>query len=124
PAAIFSDGNAYNQALTMHASVMLFFVLIPAWAAFGNYLVPIMIGARDMAFPKMNGFAFWLLIPAAALAVGSFFVSGGAAASGWTAYPPLSIQPAGPGQDMWILTVHLAGLSSILGSINFIVTVC
>jgi cytochrome c oxidase subunit I len=122
PPAIFSDGLAYNQVLTMHASVMLFFVLIPSWAAFGNYLVPIMIGARDMAFPKMNGFAFWLLIPASLLALGSFFVEGGSAAAGWTSYPPLSIQPKGAGQDMWIMAVHLAGLSSILGSINFIVT--
>jgi len=121
--ALFTDGLAYNQVLTMHASVMLFFVLIPAWAAFGNYLVPLMIGARDMAFPKMNAFAFWILIPSGILAMASFFVSGGAAASGWTAYPPLSIQPTGPGQDMWILTVHLAGLSSIFGAINFIVTV-
>lgn len=123
PASLFTDGHAFNQVMTMHASVMLFFVLIPAWAAFGNFLVPLMIGARDMAFPKLNGFAFWILIPSACLAMASFFVTGGSAASGWTAYPPLSIKATGPGQDMWILTVHLAGLSSIFGSINFLVTV-
>ena len=123
---LFSENrHAYNQVMTMHASVMIFFVIIPAFAAFANYLVPIMIGARDMAFPKMNGFAFWLLVPAALLMFTSFFTAGGSAAAGWTSYPPLALENAGvnPGQDMWILGVHLAGLSSILGSINFIVTV-
>jgi cytochrome c oxidase subunit 1 len=123
PLAVFTDGHAYNQVMTMHASVMLFFVLIPAWAAFGNYLVPLQIGARDMAFPKLNAFAFWLLVPAALLMFSSFVAVGGSAASGWTAYPPLSLRHAGPGQDMWIMGIHLAGLSSILGSINFIVTI-
>jgi len=123
PTNLFSQNtHLFNQMTTMHASVMIFFVIIPAMAAFGNYLVPLMIGARDMAFPKMNAFAFWLLIPAAVMMFGSFFVQGGAAASGWTAYPPLSLQHQGPGQDMWVLGVHMAGLSSILGAINFIVT--
>ncbi|MBA3684339.1 MAG: cbb3-type cytochrome c oxidase subunit I [Planctomycetes bacterium] len=126
PFNLFSENkHAYNQVMTMHASVMIFFVIIPSFAAFGNYLAPIMIGARDMAFPKMNAFAFWLLIPAACLMFASFFTVGGAAAAGWTSYPPLSLQGAkiNPGQDMWILGVHLAGMSSILGAINFIVTV-
>lgn len=125
-ANLFSENrHAYNQVMTMHASVMIFFVIIPAWAAFGNYLLPIMIGARDMAFPKMNAFAFWLLVPASLLMFTSFLTAGGAAAAGWTSYPPLALlgKGANPGQDMWILGVHLAGLSSILGSINFIVTV-
>ena len=122
---IFGDGHLFNQMTTMHASVMIFAVIIPAFAAFSNYVVPIMIGARDMAFPKMNAFAFWLLVPAGILLVASFFVQGGAAASGWTAYPPLSLEGAGsnPGQDMWVLAVHLAGMSSILGAINFLVTI-
>lgn len=123
--SLFSDTfTTFNSMTTMHASVMLFFVVIPAFAAFANYIVPIMIGARDMAFPKMNAFAFWLLIPAAVMMFGSFFVQGGAASSGWTAYPPLSLKAYSPGigQDMWIMGVHLSGLSSILGSINFIVT--
>jgi len=115
----------FNSLTTMHASVMIFFVIIPAFAGFANYVVPLMIGARDMAFPKLNALAFWLLVPAAFMMFGSFFVQGGAASSGWTAYPPLSLQGAGenPGQDMWVLGVHLAGLSSILGAINFIVTI-
>lgn len=117
--------NFYNQVITMHGSIMIFFVIIPALAAFGNYLVPIMIGARDMAFPRMNAFSFWILIPAALLASASFLVEGGASGAGWTAYPPLSLKEysGGPGVDMWVLAVHLAGLSSITGGINFIVTI-
>ena len=119
------DRHFFNQIVTMHASVMIFFVIIPGLIAFANYIVPLMIGARDMAFPKMNAFGFWLLIPSAILMMTSFWVQGGAAATGWTAYPPLSLKGAGinPGQDMWIMGVHLAGLSSILAAINFIVTI-
>lgn len=125
PYSLFADRQAYNQMVTMHASVMIFFVLIPGFVGFANYIVPLLIGARDMAFPKMNAFGFWLLVPSAVLMFASFFVQGGAAASGWTAYPPLSLAGAGtnPGQDMWILGVHLAGMSSILAAINFIVTI-
>ena len=126
PASLFSENrHLYNQVVTMHASVMIFFTIIPGFVAFSNYIVPLMIGARDMAFPKMNAFGFWLLVPAAILMLTSFFVKGGAAASGWTAYPPLSLVGHGtdPGQDMWIMGVHLAGVSSILAAINFIVTI-
>ncbi len=126
PASLFSENrHLYNQVVTMHASVMIFFTIIPGFVAFSNYIVPLMIGARDMAFPKMNAFGFWLLVPAAILMLTSFFVKGGAAASGWTAYPPLSLVGHGtdPGQDMWVMGVHLAGVSSILAAINFIVTI-
>ncbi len=126
PFHLFSENkDLFNQMVTMHASVMIFFTIIPGFVAFSNYIVPLMVGARDMAFPKMNAFGFWLLIPAALLMLTSFFVQGGAAASGWTAYPPLSLQGAGqnPGQDMWVMGVHLAGVSSILAAINFIVTI-
>ena len=126
PFSLFSENrHLYNQVVTMHASIMIFFVIIPGFIAFANYVVPLMIGARDMAFPKMNAFGFWLLIPAAVLMFSSFFVKGGAAASGWTAYPPLSLVGHGtdPGQDMWIMGVHLVGVSSILAAINFIVTI-
>ncbi len=107
----------------MHASFMLFFVLIPAFAGFGNYIVPILIGARDMAFPKLNAFAFWILIPAAMLMMLSFLY--GSTGAGWTAYPPLTNITYSPqfGMDMWIFGVHLAGISSIMGAINFIVTI-
>ncbi len=122
---LFGDQDLFNQIVTMHASVMIFFTIIPGFIAFANYIVPLMVGARDMAFPKMNAFGFWLLIPAALLMLSSFFVQGGAAASGWTAYPPLSLLGAGvkPGQDMWVMGIHLAGVSSILAAINFIVTI-
>jgi cytochrome c oxidase subunit 1 len=132
PFNLFSEGGGswhsrhmYNQVVTMHATIMIFFTIIPGFIAFMNYIVPIMVGARDMAFPKMNAFGFWLLLPSAVLMFSSFFVSGGAAATGWTAYPPLSLQGAGtqPGQDMWVFGVHLAGVSSIIAAINFIVTV-
>ncbi len=124
PMNLFSlDRHLYNQVLTMHASVMIFFVIIPGFVGMANYIVPLMIGARDMAFPKMNAFGFWLLVPAAILMFSSFFVEGGAAASGWTAYPPLSSTAHGPGQDMWIMGVHLVGVSTILASINFLVTI-
>ncbi len=126
PANLLSDSrHFYNEVVTMHASVMIFFTIIPGFIAFANYVVPLMIGARDMAFPKMNALGFWLLIPAAILMMASFFVKGGAAASGWTAYPPLSLQGAGndPGQDMWVMGVHLVGVSSVLAAINFIVTI-
>jgi cytochrome c oxidase subunit 1 len=122
----FSENrHLYNEFVTMHATIMIFFTIIPGFIAFMNYVVPLMIGARDMAFPKMNAFGFWLLIPAALLMFSSFFVNGGAAASGWTAYPPLSLQGmhSMPGQDMWVFGVHLAGVSSILAAINFIVTI-
>ena len=127
PFNLFSENRTlYNEFITMHATVMIFFTIIPGFIAFANYIVPLMIGARDMAFPKMNAFGFWLLLPAALLMYSSFFVHGGAAASGWTAYPPLSLEGAGHniGQDMWVMGVHLAGVSSILAAINFIVTIC
>jgi cytochrome c oxidase subunit 1 len=112
----------YNQFIGMHASFMIFFAIIPAFAGFANYFVPLMIGARDMAFPKINAFAFWLLIPSALLMIASFAF--GSTGAGWTGYAPLSTRTYSPnmGVDMWIFGVHLAGMSSILGSINFIVT--
>ncbi len=115
----------YNMLISMHASLMIFFVIIPALTGFGNYFVPLLIGARDMAFPRLNAFSFWLAIPAAILMFASFFVAGGATQAGWTAYPPLSLATysAGPGMDMWIMGVILIGTSSILGAVNFIVTI-
>ncbi len=123
--ATFFAPELYNQFLSMHATLMIFFVIIPAFVGFGNYLVPLMIGARDMAFPKLNAFSLWMLFPAGLMALASFFVQGGAMAAGWTAYPPLSLKQfmGTPGVDMWILSVHMLGISSIMGSINFIVTI-
>ncbi len=114
----------YNQAFTMHASFMLFLFIIPILAGFGNYAVPLMIGAPDMAFPRINALSFWLLPLGGALMASGFLASGGAAASGWTEYPPLSgAQYSGTGTDLWIMGLTLIGTSSILGAINFMVTI-
>ena len=88
----FLANDAYNQIFTMHASSMLFLFIIPIWAGFGNYFVPLHIGAMDMAFPRINALSFWMLPPAAILMFAGFLVDGGAAAGGWTAYTPLSRQ--------------------------------
>jgi cytochrome c oxidase subunit I len=106
----------------MHATIMIFAVIIPLLTgAFGNYLVPLMIGARDMAFPRMNALSYWLYpTSGVVLLLSTFF---GMPDAGWTAYPPYSIQSQGPGIDLWVTALHLAGLSSILGAIKFAVTI-
>ena len=113
----------YNQLGAMHGTVMVFLAIVPlAVGAFGNYLVPLMIGAPDMAFPKLNMMSYWVYLPGGVIMMLSFLVPGGAANSGWTSYPPLSII-AGQGQTVWILGMVLLITSSLLGSINFIVTI-
>jgi cytochrome c oxidase subunit I len=118
------DEAFYNQAFTMHASFMLFLFVIPILAGFGNYVVPLQVGAPDMAFPRINALSFWLLPLGGALMGSGFLVSGGAAAAGWTEYPPLSGGTySGTGTDLWIMGLTLIGTSSILGAINFLVTI-
>ncbi|HTE85632.1 MAG TPA: cbb3-type cytochrome c oxidase subunit I, partial [Dehalococcoidia bacterium] len=112
----------FNELTTMHGLIMLFGAFMPAFVGFANWQIPMMIGAPDMAFPRLNNFSFWLLPPAALLLVSSFFVPGGATGSGWTLYPPLSVQ-MGPGMDMAIFAIHMLGVSSIIGSINIITTI-
>src|SRR3954469_1039341 len=122
PGLQFIDEAFYNQAFTMHASFMLFLFVIPILAGFGNYAVPLQIGAPDMAFPRINALSFWLLPLGGALMASGFLATGGAAASGWTEYPPLSSAAYhGTGTDLWIVGLVLIGTSSILGSINFLV---
>ena len=113
----------YNSLFTMHATIMIFFAIMPLLiGAFGNYVVPLQIGARDMAFPRLNMMSFWTAVPGAFLIIASFFVEGGAAQSGWTSYAPLSaIQPKG--QTLWLLALLVLGLSSLLTAVNFITTV-
>jgi cytochrome c oxidase subunit 1 len=116
------DPHFFNQMTTVHALVMVFGFVMPAFTGLANWQIPLMIGAPDMALPRLNNWSFWLLPPAAALLVISLFVPGGGPAGGWTLYPPLSVQ-AGMGMDFTILSVHLLGMSSILGSINIIATI-
>ncbi len=116
------DPHFFNQMTTVHALVMVFGVVMPAFTGLANWQIPMMIGAPDMALPRLNNWSFWLLPPAATLLVLSLFVPGGGPDAGWTLYPPLSVQ-TGMGMDFTILTVHLLGMSSILGSINIIATV-
>ena len=113
----------YNQLGAMHGTVMVFLAIVPlAVGAFGNYVVPLQIGAPDMAFPKLNMMSYWLYLPGGLLMLSSFFVPGGAPNSGWTSYPPLSII-ATHGQTIWIIGMIFLITSSLLGSVNFIVTI-
>ncbi|HUE85488.1 MAG TPA: cbb3-type cytochrome c oxidase subunit I [Vicinamibacterales bacterium] len=113
----------YNQLVAMHGTIMIFLAVVPLLTgAFGNYLVPLQIGARDMAYPRLNATSYWTYLVAGVVMVASFFVEGGAADSGWTAYPPLAIL-ATRGQDFWLVGIFLLGVSAMLNSINVIATV-
>ena len=114
----------YNQIFTMHGTTMIFLWVIPVLAGFGNYVVPLMIGARDMAFPRINALSFWL-IPLGGMVMYSGFIFGGTGDAGWTGYVPLTEKQYSPstGQDLWILGLHLLGISSMLGGINFLATI-
>ncbi len=118
---LVQNGQQYNTLFTMHGTVMIFLFIIPMWGAFGNYFVPLMLGAKDMAFPWLNALAFWMIPPAGILLLLGWLI--GAPEAGWTSYPPLSSLFSGDGQTMWIMSLHLLGISSILGAINFIVTI-
>jgi cytochrome c oxidase subunit I len=122
PASDFVSPEVYNSLFTVHATVMIFLWIVPAaTGGFGNYLVPLMIGARDMAFPRLNALAFWIIPPAGILLMSSFFI--GAPNAGWTSYPPLSTMGEKGGELIWILSVLLLGTSSIMAAVNFIVTI-
>ena len=121
----FITRNTYNELFTIHGTTMIFLFIVPFWAGLANFLVPLMIGARDMAFPRLNALSYWLFLFGGITMFLSFFASGGAAKSGWYGYPPLSESffSPGNGQDLWILSLHLVALSSIAGAINFICTI-
>jgi cytochrome c oxidase subunit 1 len=117
------ERDAYNEVVTMHGTTMIFLAIVPVWAGFANFLVPLMIGARDMAFPRLNAFSYWMFLLGGLVLYSSFFASGGAAKAGWTGYPPLSVQAPGNGQDLWILGLHILTVSSFATAVNFIVTI-
>jgi cytochrome c oxidase subunit I len=122
PASDFVSREVYNQLFTMHATVMIFLWIIPSLTGgFGNFLIPLMIGAKDMAFPRLNAIAFWIIPPSGILLMGSFFV--GSANSGWTSYPPLSLISNKAGEAIWIAGIVLLGTSSIMAALNFMTTI-
>jgi len=123
PGLQFLDDRTYNEAFTMHGTIMIFLFVVPVLAGFANYIVPLQLGAPDMAFPRINALSFWLL-PVGGLMIMSGYLFGGAAAEGWTGYTPLSsAYSPGPGTDLWLIGLILVGTASILGSVNFIATI-
>ncbi len=124
PGLQFLDERTYNEAFTMHGTIMIFLFVVPVLAGFANYIVPLQLGAPDMAFPRINALSFWLL-PLGGGLILSGYLFGGAAAEGWTGYAPLSgpNYSSGPGTDLWLIGLMLVGTASILGSINFIATI-
>jgi cytochrome c oxidase subunit 1 len=126
PGTQFFGEQRYNELFTMHGTTMIFLFIIPILAGFGNYIVPLQIGALDMAFPRVNALSFWML-PLAGVVLFSSYALGGPADAGWTQYAPLSegigAQGNAIGTDLWIVALLLVGASSILGSVNFITTI-
>jgi len=127
PPSDLVDRAVYNGLFTIHGTAMIFLWVIPGLAGFANYLIPLMIGARDIAFPVLNGIAFWIIPPAGIFLLSSFLLPSGTAQAGWWSYPPVSIQnPSGHllnGQLFWNIGVVLVGISSIMGAVNFVTTI-
>ncbi|NRB37872.1 MAG: cytochrome c oxidase subunit I [Pseudomonadales bacterium] len=117
------EPNFFNQMTTMHGLIMVFGAIMPAFVGLANYMIPLMIGAPDMALPRMNNFSFWLLPIAFAILASTLFMDGGAPNFGWTFYAPLSTTYAPPSVTYFIFGIHIMGLSSIMGSINIIATI-
>ncbi|MDQ1676253.1 MAG: cytochrome c oxidase subunit [Actinomycetota bacterium] len=125
PGLQFLSSEQYNQLFTMHGTIMLLLFATPLVFAFANYIVPLQIGAPDVAFPRLNAFAYWLYLFGGTIVVLGFVTPGGAADFGWTAYAPLNsaVHSPGAGADMWIVGLLLSGLGTILGSVNMVTTV-
>ncbi|GAA4904145.1 cytochrome c oxidase subunit I [Tessaracoccus lubricantis] len=125
PGMDYMNYETFNQFFTMHGTIMLLMFATPMFSGFANAILPLQLGAPDVAFPRMNGYAFWLYVFGAVMACTGFVMPGGAASFGWFAYAPLSnsIHSPGMGHDLWIMGLYLLGLSSILGSVNFITTI-
>src|SRR3712207_2449746 len=125
PGMQFLSPEQYNQLFTMHGTIMLLFFATPIVFAFANFVVPIQIGAPDVAFPRLNSFAYWLYLFGGTIAVAAFFTPGGPADFGWFAYTPLSdaLHSPGVGGNMWVVGLALSGLGTILGGVNMITTI-
>jgi cytochrome c oxidase subunit 1 len=126
PAGGVISPAAYTALFTMHGTIMIFFAVTPVLiGGFGNFLLPLMLGARDMAFPRLNMASFWTMFAATAVLTASFFVPLGPPEAGWTAYATLStaIGAPGPGQTLWVVAIYLNGASSVMGAVNYITTV-
>ena len=121
---VVSD-DMYNQLFTMHGTIMLLLFATPLFFGFGNAVMPLQIGAPDVAFPRLNMFSYWLYLFGGLITVSGFLAPGGAAAFGWFAYTPLSdgINSPGIGGDLWIMGLYMAGLGTILGAVNFVTTI-
>jgi len=129
PNNTFISHQVYNEMFTMHATTMIFLAVMPLSAAFFNYIMPLQIGARDVAFPRLNGFAFWVFLAGAIILNVGWFVKSGAPDAGWFGYAPLTSKAfsnefrADMSTDLWVMGLQVLGVSSIVGSMNFIVTI-
>jgi len=125
PGLQFLSPEQYNQLFTMHGTIMLLLYATPILFGFANFLVPLQIGAPDVAFPRLNAFSYWLYLFGAIIVVSGFATPGGAAAFGWTAYAPLSnsVNSPGSGGDLWIMGLIVSGLGTILGAVNMLTTI-
>src|SRR3954463_355112 len=117
--------ETYNQLFTMHGTIMLLLFATPLFVGFANVIMPVQIGAPDVAFPRLNMFSYWLFLFGGLITLGAFATPGGAADFGWTAYAPLSngIRSPGVGGDLWVMGLWMAGLGTILGGVNFVTTI-
>ncbi|NCD15755.1 MAG: cytochrome c oxidase subunit I [Actinobacteria bacterium] len=125
PGMLLQSKDQYNQLFTMHGTIMLFLFATPLFTAFGNIMVPLQIGAPDVAFPRLNMFAYWLFLFGGLMATAGFLTPGGAASMGWTGYVPLSLAPYTPGVgvNLWLAGLAMTGFGTIFGSVNFIATI-
>jgi cytochrome c oxidase subunit 1 len=119
----FITRDRYNELFTLHGVTMVFLVIVPILAGLGNFVVPLMIGARDMAFPRLNAFSYWAFLFGGLTLYSSFFAKGGPADTGWTIYPPFSVRQDEVGVDILILSLHILSIASLAGAINFLATI-
>jgi cytochrome c oxidase subunit I len=119
------SANTYNQLFTMHGTLMIYLFSVPIFTGLGNYLVPLQIGAADVAFPRLNAMSYWLFLFGGLMVLSSWAVAGGPAAFSWTVYPPLSLNPysSGTGGDLWVLGLAVSGVGSVVGAVNLIATI-